>query len=70
MVGEVLEVMQQLAQDGMTMIVVTHEMRFAREVGSYVLFLDDGVIVEAGTPEQLFDNPQEKRTQDFLKKVL
>ena len=70
MVGEVLEVMQQLAQEGMTMIVVTHEMRFAREVGSYVLFLDDGVIVEAGTPEQLFDNPQEKRTQDFLKKVL
>ena len=70
MVGEVLEVMQQLAQEGMTMIVVTHEMRFAREVGSYVLFLDDGIIVEAGTPEQLFDNPQEKRTQDFLKKVL
>ena len=70
MVGEVLEVMQKLAQEGMTMLVVTHEMRFAREVGSYVLFLDDGVIVEAGTPEQLFDHPQEKRTQDFLKKVL
>ena len=70
MVGEVLEVMQKLAQEGMTMLVVTHEIRFAREVGSYVLFLDDGVIVEAGTPEQLFDHPQEKRTQDFLKKVL
>ena len=60
MVGEVLDVMKNLA----------HEMRFAREVGSYVLFLDDGVIVEAGTPEELFDHPQEKRTQDFLKKVL
>ena len=70
MVGEVLEVMQKLAQDGMTMLVVTHEMRFAREVGSYVLFMDDGVIVEAGTPEQVFDHPQEKRTQDFLQKVL
>ena len=70
MVGEVLEVMQKLAQEGMTMIVVTHEMRFAREVGSYVLFMDDGVIVEAGTPEQVFDHPQEKRTQDFLQKVL
>ena len=70
MVGEVLEVMQKLAQEGMTMMVVTHEMRFAREVGSYVLFMDDGVIVEAGTPEQVFDHPQEKRTQDFLQKVL
>ena len=70
MVGEVLEVMQKLAQDGMTMLVVTHEMRFAREVGSYVLFMDDGQIVEAGTPEQVFDHPQEKRTQDFLQKVL
>ncbi len=70
MVGEVLEVMQKLAQEGMTMIVVTHEMRFAREVGSYVIFMDDGVIVEAGTPEQVFDHPQEKRTQDFLQKVL
>ena len=70
MVGEVLEVMQKLAQEGMTMMVVTHEMRFAREVGSYVLFMDDGVIVEAGTPEQVFDHPQEKRTQEFLQKVL
>ncbi len=70
MVGEVLEVMQKLAQEGMTMIVVTHEMRFAREVGSYVIFMDDGMIVEAGTPEQVFDHPQEKRTQDFLQKVL
>ena len=70
MVGEVLEVMQKLAQEGMTMIVVTHEMRFAREVGSYVIFMDDGVIVEAGTPEQIFDHPQEKRTRDFLQKVL
>ena len=70
MVGEVLEVMKDLAQSGMTMLVVTHEMRFAREVGSYVLFLDDGVIVEADTPEELFDHPKEKRTQDFLRKVL
>ncbi len=70
MVGEVLDVMKQLAQEGMTMVVVTHEMRFAREVGSYVLFMDDGVIVEAGTPQQVFDHPQEKRTQDFLQKVL
>ena len=70
MVGEVLEVMKDLAQSGMTMLVVTHEMRFAREVGSYVLFLDDGMIVEAGTPEELFDHPKEKRTQDFLRKVL
>ena len=70
MVGEVLDVMKKLAQEGMTMVVVTHEMRFAREVGSYVLFMDDGVIVEAGTPEQVFDHPQEQRTQNFLQKVL
>lgn len=70
MVGEVLDVMKSLAAEGMTMLVVTHEMRFAREVGSYVLFVDDGIIVEAGTPEQLFDHPKERRTQDFLKKVL
>jgi len=70
MVGEVLDVMKSLASEGMTMLVVTHEMRFAREVGSYVLFVDDGIIVEAGTPEQLFDHPKERRTQDFLKKVL
>ena len=70
MVGEVLDVMRQLAADGMTMMVVTHEMRFAREVGDYVLFMDDGQIIESGTPEQLFDHPQIKRTQDFLRKVL
>ena len=70
MVGEVLDVMRQLAADGMTMMVVTHEMRFAREVGDYVLFMDDGQIIESGTPEQLFDHPQNKRTQDFLRKVL
>ena len=70
MVGEVLDVMRQLAADGMTRMVVTHEMRFAREVGDYVLFMDDGQIIESGTPEQLFDHPQNKRTQDFLRKVL
>ena len=70
MVGEVLDVMRQLAADGMTMMVVTHEMRFAREVGDYVLFMDDGQIIESGTPEQLFDHPQNKRTQDFLRNVL
>ena len=70
MVGEVLDVMRQLAADGMTMMVVTHEMRFAREVGDYVLFMDDGQIIESGTQEQLFDHPQNKRTQDFLRKVL
>ena len=70
MVGEVLDVMKSLARDGMTMMVVTHEMRFALEVGDYILFMDDGQIIEAGTPEQIFDHPQQKRTQDFLKKVL
>ena len=70
MVGEVLDVMKSLARDGMTMMVVTHEMRFAREVGDYILFMDDGQIIEAGTPEQLFDHPQQKRTRDFLQKVL
>ncbi len=70
MVGEVLDVMKQLAADGMTMMVVTHEMRFARQVADYVLFLDDGRIIEAGTPEQIFDHPQQPRTQDFLRKVL
>ena len=70
MVGEVLDVMKSLARDGMTMMVVTHEMRFAREVGDYILFMDDGQIIEAGTPEQIFDHPQQKRTQDFLKMVL
>ena len=70
MVGEVLDVMKDLAKDGMTMAVVTHEMGFAREVGNRVLFIDDGVIIEQGTPEQIFDNPQNPRLKDFLGKVL
>ena len=70
MVGEVLEVMKELAQSGMTMVVVTHEMAFAREVGSRVLFMDAGKIAEQGTPADIFDHPQSPRLQDFLKKVL
>ena len=70
MVGEVLEVMKQLAKEGMTMAVVTHEMGFAREVADRVLFMDGGVILEAGTPEQIFDYPKEDRTKEFLSKVL
>ncbi len=70
MVGEVLEVMKELARTGMTMVVVTHEMGFAREVGSRVLFMADGKLVEEGTPEQIFRNPQSPRLQDFLAKVL
>ena len=70
MVGEVLEVMKQLADEGMTMIVVTHEMGFAREVANRVLFMDSGTIQESGTPEQIFGNPQNPRTQSFLSKVL
>lgn len=70
MVGEVLAVMKDLAQEGMTMVVVTHEMGFAREVGDRVLFLDEGRIVEQGTPEQIFSNPQEERTKLFLSKIL
>ena len=70
MVGEVLDVMKSLAASGMTMMVVTHEMRFAREVGDYILFVDDGRITEYGTPEELFDHPKNPRTQDFLSKVL
>ncbi len=70
MVGEVLAVMKQLAKDGMTMVVVTHEMGFAREVADRVLFMDDGVIVEEGTPEEIFSNPKNPRTIDFLNKVL
>ncbi len=69
MVGEVLQVMKELAEDGMTMVVVTHEMAFAREVASRVLFMDEGVIMEDGTPEQVFTNPQNLRTQAFLKRV-
>ena len=70
MVGEVLEVMKSLAKKGMTMIVVTHEMGFAREVGNRALFMADGKIVEEGRPEDIFENPQHPRLQDFLKKVL
>ena len=70
MVGEVLELMKELAYGGMTMVVVTHEMGFAREVANRVLFMDEGLIVEQGTPQEIFKNPQNKRTQDFLSKVL
>ena len=70
MVGEVLDVMKQLARDGMTMVVVTHEMGFAREVGNRVVFMDEGRIVEQGTPEEIFRHPQSARLQDFLSKVL
>ena len=70
MVGEVLDVMKQLALDGMTMVVVTHEMGFAREVGDRVLFMDEGVVLEEGTPTEIFENPKNPRTQDFLRKVL
>ena len=70
MVGEVLEVMQALAKEGMTMVVVTHEMGFAREVSNRVLFLDDGVIAEEGSPEEIFGNPQCERLKSFLAKVL
>ncbi|NFG25065.1 amino acid ABC transporter ATP-binding protein [Clostridium botulinum] len=70
MVGEVLNVMKNLASEGMTMVVVTHEMGFAREVGDRILFMDDGNIVEEGTPEEVFKNPKNPRTIDFLSKVL
>jgi len=70
LVGEVLEVMKQLAREGMTMVVVTHEMGFAREVGSRVLFMDEGRIIEEGHPAEFFANPREERTRSFLKKVL
>ena len=70
MVGEVLDVMKGLAHAGMTMVVVTHEMGFAREVGNRVLFMADGKLLEEGTPEQIFDNPQNPRLKDFLAKVL
>jgi len=70
MVGEVLDVMKQLAKDGMTMVVVTHEMGFAREVGDRVLFMDEGVIMEEGTPEEVFNHTKTPRAQDFLRKVL
>ncbi|HEX6122305.1 MAG TPA: ATP-binding cassette domain-containing protein, partial [Ktedonobacterales bacterium] len=70
LVGEVLRVMRQLAEEGMTMIVVTHEMGFAREVADRVIFMDGGVIVEQGSPDQVIGNPQQERTQSFLRKVL
>ncbi|GAW29315.1 amino acid ABC transporter ATP-binding protein [Carboxydocella sp. ULO1] len=70
MVGEVLNVMKDLAREGMTMVVVTHEMGFAREVGDRVIFMDEGRIVEEGTPEEIFQNPRQERTRSFLSKVL
>ena len=70
MVGEVLDVMKSLARQGMTMVVVTHEMGFAREVSNRVMFLDGGVIAEEGTPEQIFSHPRSERLQSFLAKVL
>ncbi len=70
MVGEVLNVMKELASEGMTMVVVTHEMGFAKEVGDRVLFMDDGKIIEEGTPEELFNNPKNSRTRDFLSRIL
>ncbi|MBR2280965.1 MAG: amino acid ABC transporter ATP-binding protein [Ruminococcus sp.] len=70
MVGEVLDVMKNLAKEGMTMAVVTHEMGFAREVGTRVMFIDEGVVAEENTPEEFFDNPKNPRLQDFLSKVL
>ena len=70
MVSEVLNVMKDLARDDMTMIVVTHEMGFAREVADKVLFMDDGVIVEEGTPSEMFNNPQNERTRQFLSRII
>jgi len=70
MVGEVLEIMKEVAEEGMTMAVVTHEMGFAREVATRVLFMDEGRIIEQGTPEEIFTNPKEERTRSFLSKVL
>jgi len=70
LVGEVLDVMRDLAADGMTMIVVTHEIAFAREVADTVTFMDDGVVVESGPPEQVLGDPQHRRTRSFLAKVL
>ena len=70
MVGEVLDVMKQLAKEGMTMVIVTHEMGFAREVADTVIFMDSGSIIEKGTPEEIFENPQNPRTQSFLRKII
>jgi ABC-type polar amino acid transport system ATPase subunit len=70
MVGEVLDVMKDLANEGMTMMVVTHEMEFARQVADRVIFMDEGQIVEVGTPEQIFGHPTHPRTQNFLRRVM
>ena len=70
LVGEVLAVMKNLAEEGMTMVVVTHEMGFAREVGDRVIFMDGGVVVEEGAPKAIFESPREERTREFLNKVL
>ncbi len=70
LVGDVLEVMKKLAREGMTMIVVTHEMGFAREVADRVVYMDEGRIVEEGTPEEIFNNPREERTMEFLSRIL
>jgi polar amino acid transport system ATP-binding protein len=70
LVGEVLDVMQNLARDGMTMVVVTHEIGFAREVGDSLIFMDEGIVVESGPPREVLGNPQQERTRAFLSKVL
>lgn len=70
LIGEVLDVMKQLANEGTTMLVVTHEMSFARDVANHVIFMDEGVIAEEGTPEEIFDNPQNERTKQFLRRIL
>ena len=70
MVGEVLSVMKELAKSGLTMVIVTHEMSFAKEVANKVVFMDEGVIVEEGTPEEIFQNPKEQRTQEFLARTI
>ncbi len=70
MVGEVLKTMQDLAKSGLTMLIVTHEMEFARDVSDRVIFMDKGVIAEEGSPQQIFENPQEERTREFLQRFL
>ena len=70
MVGEVLQVMRQLANEGMTMLVVTHEMGFAKDVANRVIFMDNGVIAEEGTPQEIFTNPKNERTREFLARIL
>ena len=70
MVGEVLDVIKELSKEGMTLIIVTHEMKFAKDVSTRVLFLDKGIILESGTPQDIFDNPKEERTKEFLKRFI